>query len=744
MFNNLTIKLRLILLIGLMSVIMLINSGIGLFGISESNDNIEEIFTNKMVSAEMLGNIRTKALETRLLLNASIIYPNEAVKNAEKIENNLVEIDTYWEVYAGTPSSAKEQALVDKFIPKRQRYIDEAIKPGIKLIKSGNVDKLDELITDKVRSLFPPYYEDLEGLIRIQSEDGKMRYEMSKARFSIILWMLIGLILFGLLASIIFGNVVIRGILKSLTSVRNIANAVAQGDLTSRIDADAQDETREMLQAMQAMQNTIFRFIDAQKVITKRHNEGFIYDEIDVAKFQGSYADMARSMNSLVKSHIDVKMNIVDIVSEYAKGDFKHDIEKLPGEKAKITNAINSVKTALLGVNTEIETLTAAAAQGDFSKRANANNYDFMFKSMLTNLNTLVETCDTGFNDVLRVANALANGDLTQTITKDYPGVFGLVKVGMNNTSESLTTLLTEIKETTSTISAVSTEIASGNNDLAHRTEQQAAALEETASSMQELTSTVQHNSENAKQANTLAVGATETANKGVSVVKEVVSTMDNINESSLRIVDIISVIDDIAFQTNILALNAAVEAARAGEQGKGFAVVAIEVRNLAQRAANAAGEIKRLISDSVERVSGGSKQVAAAGQTMQEIVNAIEGVNKIIAEIASASAEQSAGISQVGQAIASMDDVTQQNAALVEEVAATAESLETQTQHLAKELAHFKTGHNAGSQKSSVKTSSSVKSTPSTVKKSSPTPKSPVPKVATTFTTGNDDWEEF
>ena len=238
-------------------------------------------------------------------------------------------------------------------------------------------------------------------------------------------------------------------------------------------------------------------------------------------------------------------------------------------------------------------------------------------------------------------------------------------------------------------------------------------------------------------------MGATETANRGVSVVKEVVSTMDNINESSLRIVDIISVIDDIAFQTNILALNAAVEAARAGEQGKGFAVVAIEVRNLAQRAANAAGEIKRLISDSVERVASGSKQVAAAGQTMQEIVSAIQGVTTIIAEIASASDEQSAGISQVGQAVASMDDVTQQNAALVEQVAASAESLETQTQNLAKELAYFNTGNNVSVRQQSTvkKTVSVVKNSP--VKKAMLSPQA-APKAKEMFVSGNDDWEEF
>jgi len=741
MFNNLTIKLRLILLIGLMSVIMLITSSLGLFGINKSNESIESIYANKMVSTTELGYIKAKAWENRLLLNASIIYPDEASKNRETIEKNLEDIKKHWEIYNATFCIPEEKELIKKYLVDRQRYIDEAMKPALELIKLGSLDKLYEHITNKINPLFTPFYEDLNGLIKINTDGAILEYEIAQARFNLILWVLIGLVTFGLLASILFGNAVIRGLLNSLTSVQNIANAVSHGDLTSRIDTDVKDETRPMLQAMQAMQNTIVHFIDAQQVITKRHHEGFIYDEIDVTKFQGSYADMAKSMNSLVKSHIDVKMHIVDIVSQYAKGDFKRDIDKLPGEKAKITTAIDSVKTALLGVNTEIEILATAGAQGDFSKRTNANKYDFMFKSMLTNLNTLIETCDVAFSDVLRVTNALADGDLTQSITRDYPGVFGQAKVGMNNTTENLKSVMAEIKETTDVISSAAKEIAAGNNDLSHRTEEQAASLEETAASMQELTSTVQHNSENAKQANILAVGATETANRGVAVVEQVVSTMDNINESSLRIVDIISVIDDIAFQTNILALNAAVEAARAGEQGKGFAVVAIEVRNLAQRAANAAGEIKRLIGDSVERVSGGSKQVAAAGETMQEIVNAIQGVTSIIAEIASASSQQSAGISQVGQAIASMDDVTQQNAAMVEEIAASAEALEVQTGHLSTEMSHFKMGNNLG-QKSVAKIVSPVKSKP-VATKSAPV-STPKASTTSTFTVGNDDWEEF
>ncbi len=292
---------------------------------------------------------------------------------------------------------------------------------------------------------------------------------------------------------------------------------------------------------------------------------------------------------------------------------------------------------------------------------------------------------------MMRVSKALAAGDLTQTISRDYPGLFGETRAGVNATVENLKKLVEEIKAAVDSISTASSEIASGNANLSQRTEEQASSLEETASSMEELTSTVKQNADNARQANQLAIGSSEIAGRGGEVVKEVVGTMNSINESSKKIVDIISVIDGIAFQTNILALNAAVEAARAGEQGRGFAVVAGEVRNLAQRSAAAAKEIKTLISDSVEKVEDGSKLVDEAGRTMEEIVTSIRRVTDIMAEISAASDEQSSGIEQVNQAVIQMDEVTQQNAALVEEAAAAAESLEEQAQKLSSSVAVFR-----------------------------------------------------
>jgi methyl-accepting chemotaxis protein len=307
-----------------------------------------------------------------------------------------------------------------------------------------------------------------------------------------------------------------------------------------------------------------------------------------------------------------------------------------------------------------------------------------------------VATNESGLKDVSRVLGALAGGDLTQKIDARYEGTFEQLRRDANSTVDELKGIVSRLKESADTINVASSEIASGNADLSQRTEQQASSLQETATSMEQLTGTVRQNAENARQANQLVVGASEAANRGGGVVREVVGTMQGISESSKKIVDIITVIDGIAFQTNILALNAAVEAARAGEQGKGFAVVASEVRNLAQRSAAAAKEIKSLIEDSVAKVENGSRLVDQAGRTMEEIVTSVRRVTDIMAEISAASSEQSSGIEEISKAVSQMDESTQQNAALVEQAAAAAESLEEQARALASAVAGFRTGEAA------------------------------------------------
>ncbi|ONN68509.1 methyl-accepting chemotaxis protein [Herbaspirillum sp. VT-16-41] len=298
-------------------------------------------------------------------------------------------------------------------------------------------------------------------------------------------------------------------------------------------------------------------------------------------------------------------------------------------------------------------------------------------------------------NEAVNVASAVAQGDLTVQIADTSKDETGMLLASLKTMNQNLHRIVSEVRTGTDTINTASSEIATGNLDLSSRTEEQAGALEETASAMEELTSTVKQNADNARQANQLAATASEVAVQGGSVVGQVVQTMGEINDASRKIVDIISVIDGIAFQTNILALNAAVEAARAGEQGRGFAVVASEVRTLAQRSASAAKEIKALIDDSVARVDNGSRLVEQAGSTMSEVVASVRRVTDVVAEISAASHEQSDGIEQINQAIVQMDEVTQQNAALVEQAAAAAQSLQEQSVRLSETVGVFKLSSN-------------------------------------------------
>jgi len=402
---------------------------------------------------------------------------------------------------------------------------------------------------------------------------------------------------------------------------------------------------------------------------------------------------MVHETNALVGSHVQVQNRLIEVMKHYARGDLSVDMDPLPGEKAAITQAMDETKTSLSAINSEIRRLATAAAAGDFSLRGDEDRFAYDFRDMVAGLNRLMQTTDENLVQVSTLLQAISRGDLTVRMQGDFHGVFARMRDDCNATVDQLKQIVGRIQSSASSINLAAGEIASGNTDLSRRTEQQAANLEETAASMEELTSTVKQNAEHARQANQLAIGAHGVASQGGEVVGQVVTTMSAIEASSKKIAEIISVIDGIAFQTNILALNAAVEAARAGEQGRGFAVVASEVRTLAQRSAGAAKEIKGLIEDSVGKVADGSALVRQAGTTMGEIVASVQRVTDIMADISAASQEQSSGIEQVNQAVVQMDETTQQNAALVEEASAAARSMEEQANLLTEAVSVFRTG---------------------------------------------------
>jgi methyl-accepting chemotaxis protein len=392
-------------------------------------------------------------------------------------------------------------------------------------------------------------------------------------------------------------------------------------------------------------------------------------------------------------------------------------------------------RTAEVAIEKEIAGLVAAAGNGDLEARVEEAGKQGFFLRLAQGLNSLVSIVDDAVKDTGNMLDAMANGDLSKRIEQEYQGSFDKLKRDANATADKLTEVINRINTSATLVASGAEEISQGNADLSQRTEEQASSLEETASSMEEMTSTVRQNADNAKEVNELAEETRTKAQKGGEVVNRAVTSMSAINESSKKIADIISVIDEIAFQTNLLALNAAVEAARAGEQGRGFAVVAGEVRNLAQRSAAAAKEIKELIRDSVGKVEDGTLLVNESGSTLQEIVTAVQRVTAMISDIAQASEEQSSGIEQVNKAIAQMDEMTQQNAALVEEASAAGESMAEQANDMRRLLNFFSLSNNE------VDISNSASSAPA-VKQPSSTMRS-APK-GNNFVDPSDEWEEF
>ena len=488
--------------------------------------------------------------------------------------------------------------------------------------------------------------------------------------------------------------IITRSITRPLSHAVKVADAMAVGDLSNSINVTGTDEAGKLLASLKTTQASVQAMIADARMLARAAVEGNLATRADASKHQGDYRAIVKGVNDTLDAVIGPLNVAASYVEQISKGAIPAKItDSYSGDFNALKNNLNTCIDAVNALVSDANLLSRAAVEGKLDTRADPARHYGDFRKVVEGVNATLDAIVGPVNEVVRVLGALSRGDLTEKITDSYQGTFLKLKEDVNLTVSKLTEIVIQIKESTESIHVASREIAAGNSVLSSRTEEQVASLQETAASMDELTGTVKQNAENAAQANQLAAGASQVAVKGGDVVGQVVTTMNSIDESSKRIVDIISVIDGIAFQTNILALNAAVEAARAGEQGRGFAVVASEVRTLAQRSATAAKEIKELISDSVHKVGAGTRLVDEAGTTMQEIVTSVKRVTDIMAAITAASQEQSSGIEQVNTAVAQMDDVTQQNASLVEQGAAAAASLAEQAALLATSVGVFRLG---------------------------------------------------
>ena len=607
----------------------------------------------------------------------------------KRIADLVKRYEADWSAYQALPGDAEGKAIAETIAAKRA-LARPLNKQTSELMEQGDYPAAVALTLGPVQEAANGWNKALsEGVDFEEKESREAAAEAIRLGERSLLQLLVlgGVaLLVGIAASVMIG----RSLTGPLARAVNLAERLSKGQLDQEFRLGGRDELTRLGEAMASVRQSVQAAIGAQMHMAEQHEAGAIRYRMDASAFPGDFGRMVQATNSLVESHVQVELLMAEVMQRYAIGDLSRDFPDYPGEKGTLTRTLAAVKQSLLAVNTQIDDLVRAARAGDFSVRGDASAFQYQFRAMVEQLNGMMASSQASIADVSDVLRAVSGGDLTARMDGHYDGVFARMRDDANTTTAQLTGIVRGIQDAADSINNAAQELAAGNSDLSRRTEQQAANLEEAAASMEELTSTVRQNAELARQADSEAHAAGAAVRATEQAMAQMASVMGEIDQSSARISEISTVIDGIAFQTNILALNAAVEAARAGEQGRGFAVVASEVRTLAQRAGIAAKEIKELIEEAAGKVQSGLAVTVESEAAIARLAQASARTNQLMSDIAAASKEQAAGIEQVNQVVVQMDQVTQQNAALVEEATAASRALEEQANALTASVAVF------------------------------------------------------